>query len=148
MSRRRGAPRPQAQGGPTRILHPSQRRHGAQHMFSATTLVVEAFVVFFAVLVAHQLSADARVTTWLSGMVLAVALVGAAGMLRRTPWAYAAGMALQIPLVLMGLVVPMMWVLGVAFAALYIYGVYRGHTVDAEKDAIDERWYAEHPEQR
>lgn len=146
MSARRPTPTQPRPHGLGRILHPSSRKAAAQRMFSATTLVVEAFVVFFAVLVAHQLSADSRATTWAIGMGIAIALVGAASMLRRTPWAYVAGMVLQIPVILMGLIVPMMWWLGLAFAVLYIYGVYKGHTLDAEKDAIDARWYAEHGE--
>lgn len=140
--------RPAPRRGVGRILHPSSRKHGAQHMFSATILVVEAFVVFFAVLVAHQLSTDARAVNWGLGLGIALALVLCAGLLRRTPWAYVVGLVLQIPVILMGLVVPMMWVLGLGFALLYVYGVLKGSTLDAEKDAIDARWYAEHPEER
>ena len=41
-------------------LTPSTRSHGAQRMITATVLVCEALVVFFAVLVAHQLAPDDR----------------------------------------------------------------------------------------
>lgn len=121
-------------------LTPSPRPHGAQRMFSSTTLVVEALVVFFAVLVAHQLVPDQRSLTWAWGLGTGLALLACAGMLRRGgAWTYLLGMVLQIPVVLLGLQVPAMWLIGGAFAALYVYGVIAGHRFDAEKDAVDAR---------
>ena len=120
-------------------LTPSPRPHGAQRMFSATTLVIEAFVVFFAVLVAHQLSPDSRVSTWVWGLLTALALVACAGLLRRGAWPYWVGIALQIPTVLLGLRVGAMWVVGLAFAALFVYGAFTGRRLDREKDTVDAR---------
>lgn len=127
-------------------LRPSTRRGGAQRMLAATTLVVEALVVFFCVLVAHQLSPQDRVVTWSWGLLTALALVLCTGMLSRGAWAYATGILLQIPVILLGLQVPAMWVLGPAFAALYVFGALKGNQLDREKDAVDARWRAEHPE--
>lgn len=124
-------------------LTPSPRPHGAQRMFSATTLVVEALVSFFAVLVAHQLVPDQRSLTWVWGLGTGLALLACAGMLRRGgAWPYVLGMVLQVPVVLLGLQVPAMWVIGGAFALLYVYGVFAGHRFDAEKDALDARVFA------
>ena len=120
-------------------LTPSPRPHGAQRMFSATTLVIEAFVVFFAVLVAHQLAPDSRVSTWVWGLLTALALVACAGLLRRGAWPYWVGIALQIPTVLLGLRVGAMWVVGLAFAALFVYGAFKGRQLDREKDTVDAR---------
>lgn len=120
-------------------LTPSPRPHGAQRMFSATTLVIEAFVVFFAVLVAHQLAPDDRVSTWVWGILTALALVACSGMLRRGAWPYWAGIALQVPTLLLGLRVGAMWVVGIAFAALFVYGAFKGHQLDREKDTVDAR---------
>lgn len=120
-------------------LTPSTRPHGAQRMISATTLVVEAFVVFFAVLVAHQLAPGERVTTWIWGLLTVLALVACSGMLKRGAWPYWLGMALQIPTILLGLQVTAMWLVGAAFAALFVYGAFKGHQLDREKDAIDAR---------
>ncbi|GAA1488605.1 DUF4233 domain-containing protein [Brachybacterium sacelli] len=120
-------------------LTPSPRPHGAQRMFSATTLVIEAFVVFFAVLVAHQLAPDARVSTWVWGILTALALVACSGMLRRGAWPYWVGIALQVPTILLGLRVGAMWVVGIAFAALFVYGAFKGHQLDREKDTVDAR---------
>lgn len=118
-------------------LTPSPRAHGAQRMFSATILVLEAFVVFFAVLVAHQLVPGDRALTWAWGLATALALVACSGVLRRGAWPYWLGLALQLPVILLGLQVPAMWVLGIGFAALYIFGAIKGHQLDREKDAVD-----------
>src|SRR5699024_8890476 len=111
--RRRG-PRParRRRGGLTMALDltPSPRAHGAQRMFSATILVLEAFVVFFAVLVAHQLVPGDRALTWAWGLATALALVACSGVLRRGAWPYWLGLALQLPVILLGIQVPAMWV--------------------------------------
>ncbi len=94
-------------------LSPSQRAHGAQRMIAATVLVVQALVTFFAVLVAHQLDADQRTLNWTwGGLVTAVALVLCSGLLRRGAWPYLLGLVLQIPVILLGLSVPAMFVVG------------------------------------
>ncbi|WP_193104159.1 DUF4233 domain-containing protein [Brachybacterium sp. FME24] len=124
-------------------LTPSPRPHGAQRMFSATTLVVEAFVVFFAVLVAHQLVPGDRVVSWVWGIATALALVLCSGLLKRGAWPYWFGMALQIPVILLGIQVSAMWVVGIALAALFVYGAVKGHQLDREKDAVDARVWAQ-----
>lgn len=124
-------------------LTPSARAHGAQRMLSATTLTVEALVALFAALVAHQLVPEHRVATWILACLTALGLIATAGLLRRGAWPYVLGALLQIPVILMWLLVPAMWVLGIGFAILYVYGVLRGHRWDAEKDAVDRRVLAE-----
>ncbi|AXK44544.1 DUF4233 domain-containing protein [Brachybacterium saurashtrense] len=118
-------------------LAPSPRPHGAQRMFCATILVIEAFVVFFAVLAAHQLVPEDRVLTWVWGLLTVLALLGCSGMLRRGAWPYWLGMVLQLPVILLGLQVTAMWVVGAGFAALYAYSTFKGHQLDREKDAVD-----------
>ncbi|ATG55405.1 hypothetical protein CFK41_11975 [Brachybacterium ginsengisoli] len=118
-------------------LTPSPRPHGAQRMFSATILVIEAFVVFFAVLAAHQLVPEDRVLTWVWGLLTVLALLLCSGMLRRGAWPYWLGLLLQLPVILLGLQVTPMWVVGLGFAALYAYGAFKGHRLDQEKDAVD-----------
>ena len=118
-------------------LTPSPRPHGAQRMFSATTLVIEAFVVFFAALAAHQLVPEDRVLTWTWSLLTLLALVLCSAMLRRGAWPYWLGLLLQLSVVLLGLQLTPMWVVGLGLAALYTYGVFKGHQLDAEKDAVD-----------
>lgn len=118
-------------------LTPSPRPHGAQRMISATVLVTEAFVVFFAALVAHQLVPEDRALTWTWALLTVLALVLCSGMLKRGAWPYWLGLALQLPVLLLGLQVTAMWVVGAGFAALYTYGIFKGHQLDAEKDEVD-----------
>lgn len=118
-------------------LTPSPRPHGAQRMISATILVIETFVVFFAVLVAHQLAPGDRLLTWTWGLLAVLALVACTGMLKRGAWPYWLGLVLQLPVLLLGLQVTAMWVVGLGFGALYAYGIFKGHQLDAEKDAVD-----------
>lgn len=128
-------------------LRPSDRPHGAQRMLSMTTLVVEALVVLFAALVAHQLVPGHRVAVWTTAIITAVLLVAVGGMARRGgAVVFVIGAVLQIPVLLMGIWVPAMWVIGALFAVLYVYGVLQGHRWDAEKDAVDQRVLAERGE--
>lgn len=128
-------------------LVPSGRKHGAQRMFSATTLSIEALVVVFAALAAHQLLPDSRLLTWVWSLVLAVALLACAGMLSRgSAVPYLVGVVLQVPVILLGIIMIPMWVLGAGFAILYVYGLLQGHRMDREKDEIDARVLAERGE--
>jgi len=111
-------------------------------MIAATMLVIEAFVVFFAVLVAHQLLPEDRLVNWVWGLLTVVALMLCSGLLRRGAWPYWLGLALQLPVILLGLQVTAMWVVGLAFAALYTYGVFKGHQLDGEKDVVDAEVWA------
>ena len=77
-------------------LTPSARSHGAQRMITATVLVCEALVVFFAVLVAHQLAPGDRALTWTWGIATAVVLLLNGGLLSRGAWAYWLALALKI----------------------------------------------------
>ncbi|GAB2539073.1 DUF4233 domain-containing protein [Brachybacterium huguangmaarense] len=131
-----------SRGGLVRLA-PSSRAHGAQRMLSMTTLLVEALVVFFAALVAHQLIPEHRGATWTLALATAVALLATAGLLRRGAWPYLLGALLQIPVIAMGVLVPAMWVVGPILAAIYVYGVLAGHRWDAEKDEVDRRVLAE-----
>jgi hypothetical protein len=118
-------------------LTPSARSHGAQRMITATVLVCEALVVFFAVLVAHQLAPGDRAVTWTWGIVTAVVLLLNGGLLSRGAWAYWLALALQIPVILLGLQVGAMWVVGIGFAVMLAYGIVKGRQLDREKDAVD-----------
>lgn len=127
-------------------LAPSPRKGAAQRTLSMTMLVVEAFIVFFAMLVAHGLMPQQRGTTWIYGGAVAAAMLIVAMMMRasRAGWPYLAGFVLQLAMILMGLWVAPMWVIGVAMAVLYTYSVVKGRQFDREKDIIDARHHARH----
>ena len=96
---------------------------------AASVLVFEGMVVFFALLVALDLSEVEDRTIWWGGTVLAVALLVAAALLRR-PWGYWAGSVLQVGVLVTGFVVPAMFVLGAMFAGLWFFGFYLQRKVE------------------
>lgn len=117
---------------------PSPRAHGAQRMLCATVLICEAFVVFFAVLVAYGLYPDNRGFSVGIGMVIALALGLVPGLFRReVAWPYVLGLALQLPVLAYGVIIPAMAVIGAGFAVLYWLSLVKGGRADREKDAVD-----------
>ncbi|MCX4726584.1 DUF4233 domain-containing protein [Streptomyces sp. NPDC090052] len=97
----------------------------------ASTLIGEFFVIGFAGLVAMKgdLSETTVWTVCGIGMLLSVLLCG---MLSR-PGAVQIGWALQIALIASGFFVPVMFILGVAFAGLWWASVHYGRIVDEAK---------------
>ena len=103
-----------------------------KRQFAATILVLEAFVVLFAALVAFGLRAAPSTVVWGVGGSLAVALVLVAGMLR-WPGGYVAGSVLQVPVLAAGAVVPLMLVVGGVFAVLWVVALRLGGRIDSER---------------
>ncbi len=121
-------------------ITPSTRKSGAQRMLCATTLACEAFVALFGGLVAHGLAPETRIASWILALALLIVFLLAARLLSKgRAWPYWFGLALQVPLILFGLFVPVMYVVGAFFAVLYWLGVVKGRQLDREKDAIDRR---------
>lgn len=98
---------------------------------AATVLSSEALVLFFASLVAMQLSSVGTVVSLSVGGALAIACLVVVGMLRHR-WAYTAGSALQVVVIATGFVVPMMFVLGAIFAVLWVVALRVGRRLVAE----------------
>jgi hypothetical protein len=95
----------------------------------AAVLVFEGLVVFFATLVALDLSDLPDRTLWVVGSIGALACLLLAGLLKR-PWAMPAGAVVQVALVLSGFVVPVMFFLGALFAGLWFFAIYLGRRVE------------------
>ena len=95
----------------------------------AAVLVFEGLVVLFATLVALDLSDVDHTVLWSVGGGAAVLCLLLAGLLRYR-WAYVAGSVLQVALVASGVVVPLMFFLGLLFAALWFLALYLGRKVE------------------
>jgi hypothetical protein len=98
----------------------------------SSTLIGEFFIIGFAGLVAMKDPDLSTSTVWTVcgiAMLLSVALCGAV----TRPGGVALGWALQIALVASGFFVPMMFFLGVVFAALWWASVHFGRKVDEAK---------------
>jgi len=95
---------------------------------ASSVLASEAFVLFFATLVATDLSDVGDATLWAVGGGAAVACLVVTGLLRYR-WAYVAGTLLQVLVIAAGLVVPVMFFLGAIFALLWGLAIYLGRRV-------------------
>ncbi|EYR61942.1 hypothetical protein N866_14005 [Actinotalea ferrariae CF5-4] len=109
-----------------------ERARSARRQFAATILVLEAFVVFFATLVAFGLRVGDPVAVFVVGGTLSLAMVLVAGMLR-WPAGYVAGSALQVPMVAVGFVVPLMFGVAAIFVVLWVWGLRLGARIDRER---------------
>jgi hypothetical protein len=95
----------------------------------AALLVFEGMVIFFAMLVALDLSdVDHALLWWVGGggAVLAVVLAGLLG----RPWGVLAASVFQVLLVAAGFVVPAMFFLGPLFAAIWFLALYLARKVE------------------
>ncbi|MFJ6851704.1 DUF4233 domain-containing protein [Streptomyces sp. NPDC091271] len=104
----------------------------------ASTLIGEFFVIGFAGLVAMKSDDMSMAMVWTVcgiGMLLSVLLCGVI----TRPGGVQMGWALQILLVLSGFFVPMMFILGVIFGALWWASVHYGRRIDEAKA----RWAAQ-----
>ncbi|WP_435735569.1 DUF4233 domain-containing protein [Cellulosimicrobium sp. PMB13] len=150
------APQPSRHGRAAGPVRPSpgdriKPKKSAKEQFASTTLLLEAFVVVFATLVAYglrdipysrgPLELPTPASIWIVGGVLFVVLVVLSRMVG-TPGGYVGGTVVQVPVLGFGLVVPMMFVVGGIFVALWIVSLRLGGRIDRERAAYD----AEHPE--
>lgn len=119
--------------------------------FTSTTLMLEVFLVIFATLAVWglrdsefgrgPLQIESGAAIWALGGVLAVVLV----ILSRAQGSAAgraAGTVAQVPVLAMGLLVPMMFLVGGVFVVLWVYALRLGTRVDRERAEYD----AAHPE--
>jgi hypothetical protein len=96
---------------------------------AASCLVLEAFLVFFATLVALRLSDLPDGTVWLAGAGLSLICLVVAGLVRRRI-GLVLGIAVQVLLLVSALWVPAMLFLGVVFLALWFWMINLGARVD------------------
>ena len=106
-----------------------------RRILAASTLALEAFVVFFAALVAKDLSSLSTATALAGGCALAVACLLVAGLLRYRI-GYPLGWLLQLVLIVTGLWVPIMFGIGALFGALWAVGLYQGTRIERDQARI------------
>lgn len=87
-------------------------------VLASAVLLAEALVVLFATLVAQSLSSVPASTAWALGASLSVACLVVGALLPRR-WAFVVGSLLQGVVLAAGFVVPLMFVMGVIFGALW-----------------------------
>lgn len=120
----------------------------AQRQLSATMLGLQAVVLGLTAPVMISVAGVPVGAALAVGLGLAVACVVVAGLLRRT-WAYSLGWLIQVASILLGVVVPMMFVLGAVFLLLWAGAYFVGAKIDrerAEREVLEQQWAAEHGE--
>ncbi|MFI6427078.1 DUF4233 domain-containing protein [Promicromonospora sp. NPDC050880] len=119
--------------------------------FTSTTLLLEVFLVLFATLAVWglrdsdfgrgPLRIESSAAIWVLGGVLVLVLL-VLSRAQGTPAGRAAGTVAQVPVLAMGLLVPMMFLVGGIFVVLWVYALRLGARVDRERAEYD----AAHPE--
>jgi FtsH-binding integral membrane protein len=125
-------------------------RKPAKAQFASTMLQLEAFVVVFAAVALYGLRDSIYerglltldpTAMWIVTGVLFVVLIALSRMVAR-PGGYLAGTVVQVPVLALGLLLPMMYVVGGVFVILWFVAVRLGGRIDAERAEYD----AQHPE--
>jgi Protein of unknown function (DUF4233) len=124
-----------AEGGVSR--RPRRTRSVTESLLSIT-LILEAAVLLFAGLTAFGLKVlEPALPAWVAlvGAAVLIVVLLAATALLRYPAGVAIGWVLQVVLIALGILVPLMYVIGAGFALLWIYCFTRGRRIDASRTA-------------
>ena len=111
-----------------------RRERTATESLLAIALGLEACVVFFGTLTAFGLKALPPVPAFVGGGVLLLLLVVATRVVRFA-WGQRLGWALQLVLIASGILLPVMYVVGAGFAAIWVFCFVKGRQLDAARRA-------------
>lgn len=117
------------------------RNRSTKRALGSMLMAFESFVVFFATLLAFGLKVADGPTVWIVGLALSFCLILTPGLLGRKG-SYAWGWALQIIVVLLGLWLPLMYLIGGIFLALWAWAMVAGGTIDKARAALDKQYRA------
>jgi hypothetical protein len=111
------------------------RRRSLVESLGAIVLIFESVVMFLAALAIFGLKALPAEQALIGGALLVLAIFVTAALLRWT-WGVVLGSALQVVVLLTGLLVPTMWLVGTIFSLLWAYAVYTGINLDKQKKEV------------
>ena len=106
-----------------------KRQRSATESLLSITLALEAFLVFFAALAAFGLDIVPAGVALGGGAAFIVLLVLCARLVRN-PQGVWLGWVLQAALIALGILLPLMYIIGVGFLALWIYCFVKGRSLD------------------
>lgn len=112
-------------GDVTTVRRPLIDVNRVTRRFCATLLVFEAIIFVLSALVAGALTDLHMGRAWAVGGGLALLAVVLCGLLRHR-WAYYAASVLQLVVIACGVVVPVMYFVGVVFAGLWVAALWCG----------------------
>jgi len=108
-------------------------------------IATQGLVVFFGALVARALASARGSHTsgalLLIGSLVAVLCILDAGLLGR-PWGITLGWVLQLATLACAFIVPVMLLVGLLFAALWLTALVQGRNMDEHTRAVDAQWHA------
>jgi hypothetical protein len=100
-------------------------------------LGLEAVLMFFVMLTAFGVKVLPPAIAFGGGIALIVALLFA-GRLLRYSWGVWVGWLLQAALIALGIVLPVMYVIGIGFTGIWVYCFVKGRQIDISKRAAQE----------
>lgn len=106
-----------------------RRERSTTESLLSIVLLLEAILVFFAAMTALGLDLLPMGLT-LGGGAGAIVLLLLVGRLVRYEWGVWLGWLLQLGLIALGLLLPLMYLIGAGFLALWIYCFIRGRSID------------------
>ena len=111
-----------------------RRARSVTEMLLSIVLVLEAILIFFVTLTVFGLKVLDPVAAFSSGAILVVLLMVAA-LLLRYPWGIWIGWALQLVLVLSGILLPALYFVAAIFIAMWVYCFIKGRQIDRGRAA-------------
>jgi len=118
------------------LAEPERRKAPAKRQFTSTVLLLEAFIVLFATLVAFGLRVAPPPTVWAAGGALMLVLVVLSRLVGK-PGSYVAGSVVQVIVLAGAFVIPQMLVIGLVFLAMWVTALRLGGRIDRERAAWD-----------
>lgn len=124
-------------GGGASSSRPPRRVRTATESLLSIVLALEAILVFFVMLTAFGLKALPPAAAFGGGVALIVVLV-LTGRLVRYRWGVWLGWLLQAVLVATGILLPVMYFIGLGFAAIWIFCFVKGGQLDRAKAQFEQ----------
>ncbi|RMI13600.1 DUF4233 domain-containing protein [Cellulomonas triticagri] len=115
---------------------PPREKRPAKPQFTSMILVLEGVLVLFAGLTAYGLRSAPAPAIWSVAGSAFVVLVLLSRLVTK-PGGYVAGSVAQLAVIACGVIIPLMYALGVLFAALWFVSLRLGARVDAERAEFD-----------
>jgi hypothetical protein len=112
----------------------SRPKRTVRQSLASIVLAFELIVVFLASLVAFGLKVQPGPVALIGGGVICLAILVTMATLRYD-WSYVLGWILQGVIVASGIFVPVMWVIGLVFAGMWVYCMVVGGRIDRQNAA-------------
>ncbi|SFN53951.1 DUF4233 domain-containing protein [Mycetocola miduiensis] len=114
-----------------------RQKRGVRQSLASIVLAFELIVVFLASLVAWGLKVQPGPVALVGGGVVCLAILFTLATLRYD-WAFVVGSVLQGVIVATGIFVPVMWLIGLVFAGMWVYCMVVGGRIDRQNAATPE----------